>query len=110
MPEVIGATGDFLRNYSDMRQADTINGDKYFHCKANCEASRRGKWGEATACTISSTREVWDRNIKDDTLEQSAKDEFANAYGRRFGSNFNIPCDLACSPFRPPSFVGRGIK
>ena len=29
-----------------MRQADTINGDKYFHCKANCEASRRGKWGK----------------------------------------------------------------
>lgn len=48
--------------------------------------------------------------MKGDAFEQSSQDEFANAYGRRFGSNFNIPCDLACSPFRPPSFVGRGIN
>lgn len=38
-----GAIDDFWRNYNDMRNANTIGGDKYFHCKANCEAARRGQ-------------------------------------------------------------------
>lgn len=40
-----GAVMDFMQNYIDMRKANTIGGDKYFHCKANCEASRRGAAG-----------------------------------------------------------------
>ncbi len=33
--EIFGATGDFVQNYKDMRQANWIGTDKYFHCKAN---------------------------------------------------------------------------
>lgn len=36
------AFGDFLRNYEDMKDANTIGADKYFHYKANYEASSRG--------------------------------------------------------------------
>jgi len=39
--EVFGAIGDFAGNYQDMRDANTVGADKYFHCKANCQASKR---------------------------------------------------------------------
>ena len=32
----LGAGQDFARNYNNMRQANTIGADKYFHCVANC--------------------------------------------------------------------------
>ncbi|MCL2162001.1 MAG: hypothetical protein FWH56_09010, partial [Betaproteobacteria bacterium] len=57
------ATGDFIRNYRDMREANTIGGDKYFHCKANCEASKRGAYGKWTAEKLSNGREWFDQNI-----------------------------------------------
>ncbi|MGX2032766.1 MULTISPECIES: hypothetical protein [Methylocaldum] len=95
------ATSDFLRNYRDMRDANTIGGDKYFHCKANCEATRRGKYGEATACTISDTREWFDQNIKGDPASASAADQIANTAGRSGGNSSPLSCDLVCSPFRP---------
>lgn len=31
-----GAAEDMRRNYNDMKEANTINADRYFHCKANC--------------------------------------------------------------------------
>ncbi|MCC6709936.1 MAG: hypothetical protein IT492_20460, partial [Gammaproteobacteria bacterium] len=37
---------DLIRNYSDMRRENRKGSDKYFHCKAHCEASRRGPGGE----------------------------------------------------------------
>ena len=60
LKQISGAIDDFLFNYSNMREADTISADKYFHCKANCEAARRGASGKAVACFISDTRELWD--------------------------------------------------
>jgi hypothetical protein len=95
------ATGDFLQNYRDMRNANTIGADKYFHCKANCEAARRGESGEAMACTSSDTREWFDQKVKGDPLSASLADQNANEYGRGWGANTNLPCDLACMPYRP---------
>jgi hypothetical protein len=43
--EALGATGDYKENDNDMRQANMIGGDKYFHCKANCQAASRGPTG-----------------------------------------------------------------
>jgi len=40
--QAVGAVGDFVGNYMDMREANTIGADRYFHCKANCEAAKRG--------------------------------------------------------------------
>ncbi|SOB59839.1 protein of unknown function [Pseudodesulfovibrio profundus] len=56
-----GAEGssDFVRNYTDMREANTVGADKYFHCKANYEASKRGPGGKAAAWTLSEARELY---------------------------------------------------
>ena len=98
---VMGAVKDFLDNYKDMRDANTIGADKYFHCKANCEATRRGKSGEATACTISDTREWFDQNVKGDPASASAADQIANISGRSGANSSPLPCELVCNPFRP---------
>lgn len=95
------ALGDFQRNYSDMRDANTINADKYFHCKANCEATRRGPTGEAAACLISDVREWADRNVKGDSESSSRADQAANAVGRSEALSSNQSCIAACAPFRP---------
>ncbi len=45
----LGAFGDFTKNYFDMREAKTNEADKYFHCKANYEATERGWVGQRMA-------------------------------------------------------------
>lgn len=95
----IPAIGDFIRNYRDMRDANTIGGDKYFHCKANCEAAKRGKDG--LACFISDAREWVDQNIKGDPASASAADQAANQYGRTQGASSTQSCDQVCQPYRP---------
>lgn len=100
--EIAGAAGDFLSNYQDMRDVNTIDADKYFHCKANCQAAQRGPAGSDTACTISDTREWVDQNIKGDPLSASQADQAANKYGRDQGElNPTQDCNLLCAPYRP---------
>ena len=100
--EVGGATGDFARNYKDMRDAWWKGADKYFHCKANCEAAQRGPAGEDVACRISDTREWWDQNVKGYPASDSAADQAANQHGRFQGTmNPKGSCSAMCTPFRP---------
>ena len=102
------AIDDFLRNYKDMRDANTINGDKYFHCKANCEATRRGPEGEKMACIISDGREWVDQNIKRDPPQASVDDQAANAYGRAAGKyTTSLSCSDACRVYRPNGLPSR---
>lgn len=83
----------FIANYQQMVDADVINGDKYFHAKANCEAAQIGIVGEMVAKAISDLRELSDgyRNIheKKYSLEESLKDiqedQQANEEGRKLG-------------------------
>ena len=77
----------FMRNYRDMRNAWVKGADKFFHCKANCEAAQCGKGGDRLACDISDTREWWDQNnpLKRYPPADSAADQKANAYGRGMG-------------------------
>lgn len=85
-----------------MRTANTIGADKYFHCKANCEASKRGKLGLKTAEIISDFREYVDQNIKGDSIESSIEDQKANTFGREYGVlNLNQSCKGICGEFRP---------
>ncbi|MET4899010.1 RHS repeat-associated core domain-containing protein, partial [Sphingomonadaceae bacterium jetA1] len=84
--EAAKAAGDFRRNYQDMREANTIGGDKYFHCKANCEAASRGAVGERVAEKISNVREITDQRIKGDPRSASVADQAANRQGRAAGS------------------------
>ena len=52
------AAGDFARNYNDMVEANTKYSDKYFHAKANCQASQRGLGGEVISHALSLSREI----------------------------------------------------
>ena len=115
--EAAGAAGDFKKNYGDMRDADTIGGDKYFHCKANCEAASRGSTGQFVAEKISNTREVTDQRIMRDPRSASEADQAANRQGRAGGAEAAsrgmspIPgaqdrtdpniCRAACGSLRP---------
>jgi hypothetical protein len=94
-----GATKDFINNYNDMREANTIDADKYFHCKANCEASQRGEIGEKTAEVISDVREFADRIVKGDPTKASEADQEANRYGRQEANKGE--CENVCGTFRP---------
>ena len=96
------AIKDFLKNYKDMREANTIGADKYFHCKANCEATRNGDGGEAAACDISDTREWVDQNLKGSPASDSILDQQANKSGRLAAKNLpSLSCSDICAPFRP---------
>ncbi len=100
----MGSTSDvdFIENYNDMRDANTIGGDKYFHCKANCESASRGLGGEIESQLLSETRELFDEYIKGDSPAQCNADRQANNHGRQGGSgNSNANCNQVCQPFRP---------
>jgi hypothetical protein len=103
-----GAFGDFLRNYTDMREANFKESDKYFHCKANCEASRRGLAGEATAIGISELREWLDHHIKGDSQKDCDDDRAANRHGLNSAKkNPNQSCRQACDVYRPKGLPGK---
>jgi len=96
---MFAAAGDFLRNYRDMRDANTIGADKYFHCKANCEASQGGEYGKKMAEKISDGREWFDQKIKGSPASDSVADQIANRAGREGAGSGS--CSKVCEPFRP---------
>lgn len=113
----------FWKNYNDMISANTIGADRYFHCKANCEASKCGKHGVTAACSMSNAREFTDTYIKYPfrnlfglrrglshaaALADSAGDQAANAHGRN-GANASptASCSSTCSVYRPPGLSKR---
>lgn len=107
--DAVGGTGDFINNYVHMRKAWWKGADKYFHCKANCEAAQRGEGGIDAAQCISDAREYADQHWpKNDPPEASEADQIANHYGREQGSmNPGGSCSTACASFRP---VGLPLK
>lgn len=86
----------FWDNYQDMKEANTIGADKYFHSKANAEASSLGETAETVAKFISDTREVIDvyKNILvkkmsfEKAMEDGQSDLKANQYGRDIGRKY----------------------
>jgi RHS repeat-associated protein len=92
-------TRDFTRNYQDMRDANTIGADKYFHCMANCQAAREGLGGRDAAALISEGRELTDQYIKGDRRSDCDADRAANRQGRN--GDPNTPCSQACGSLRP---------
>ena len=85
--------GAFLTNYSNMKDANTIGADKYFHAKANYEAAQQGIVGSTVAKIISDLRELTDsyRNIHEKgytpefSKKDSDEDQKANDEGRNLG-------------------------
>ncbi|RXG58009.1 Serum amyloid A-3 protein [Armadillidium vulgare] len=76
---------EMYKGYSEMREANWKNSDKYFHAKANQNAAKHGPGGIFAAKVISNGREWVDRNIKGDSRAQSQADQRANIYGRNGG-------------------------
>ncbi len=97
-----GAALDFVKAYRDMRQANWKPGqqDKYLHCLANCEASKRGPAGIEVADQISEAREWFDEAVKGDSKADCDADRAANYHGRMGPQNTD--CRTTCSRFRPP--------
>lgn len=104
--DVVGAIADFGQNYRDMREADTIGADVYFHCRANCEATNRGPAGEAVAVAISEGREAVDR-ITGDTAADSRRDQGANRQGREGARRQPGQCEATCQSRRPDALSDR---
>lgn len=87
---------DFVYNYIELLNVaneDNQGIDKYYHAKANCEASQRGDFASAVAEGLSGLKEVWDsyfyaraKKISiQKALEDSAGDFEANKEGRDKG-------------------------
>lgn len=105
--QIMGANRDFVENYRAMREANTINADAYFHCRANFEASQRGPWGEARAADLSDAREALDR-LTGDPASASEADQRANAFGREMGRTHpHLSPAEACAGFRPTGLDAR---
>jgi RHS repeat-associated protein len=95
---------DLARGRRDMIDAATVGADAYFHCRANCEASRRGTGGYHAAVAGSSLREI----IQNEAPEDRARDEAANAQGQCAARNDpNADCYAACADLIPPWGIPR---
>ncbi|XP_033962990.1 serum amyloid A isoform X2 [Pseudochaenichthys georgianus] len=75
---------DMWRAYNDMREANTIDADKYFHARGNADAASRGEGGKWAAEVISNGRE-WVQEKMGHGAEDSAADQRANEHGRNGG-------------------------
>lgn len=115
----------FFTNKAIMEAVNVIGSDKYFHCKANCEAARCGPAGKDEACLISQGRELADINLKDPlkrllgmsrgtppnrtaSVQDAQRDEAANSHGRTQGTQQpGLSCSVVCSIFRPNGLSSR---
>nr|XP_027781088.1 serum amyloid A-5 protein-like [Marmota flaviventris] len=80
--EAAQGSWDMWRAYQDMKEANFIGADKYFHARGNYDAARRGPGGAWAAEVISDARE----NIQEffgRGHEDSQADQEANRAGRR---------------------------
>jgi hypothetical protein len=101
--DFIAGVDDFCRNYKDMTSKKTPGPDKFFHCRANCEATQRGPGGELAAQLIGYGREAVDvvKNVVKngmtpaESINDCRKDLEANRIGREAGRN-GVRCYDAC--------------
>ncbi|XP_005366816.1 serum amyloid A-5 protein isoform X1 [Microtus ochrogaster] len=74
-------TRDMWRAYTDMREANWIGADKYFHARGNYDAARRGPGGVWAAEVLSDLRENI-QSLIGRGHEDSMADQEANRWGR----------------------------
>ncbi|XP_070931100.1 serum amyloid A-1 protein isoform X2 [Macaca nemestrina] len=72
---------DMWRAYSDMKEANYINADKYFHARGNYDAAQRGPGGVWAAEVISDARENIQK-LLGRGAEDTLADQAANEWGR----------------------------
>jgi RHS repeat-associated protein len=94
-----GGLRDLANGRSSMIDAGTTGADLYFHCRANCEAAKRGIGGYDAAVVGSRLREIL--QFRQDAKGR-AEDEAANAQGQCAGrTNPTADCYRACSNLIP---------
>ncbi len=103
---------DLRRGEQDMEDADMQKSDPYFHCRANCEASKRGPGGQDAARNLSWFREIYQTYLhfgtEKEKPEERKEDEAANAQGQRAGrDNPDVDCYEACADLIPESGIPR---
>jgi hypothetical protein len=103
----LGAALDFGRNYADMLDAGFKGGDKYFHCKANCQASQRGPLSRWMAEKMSNLREIEQQRIWGEARKDAVEDQRANHLGRDGAERYpQRSCRETCRPVRPRGLPG----
>lgn len=116
LDQLAGTVNDFIKNFKDMRDANTKKADKYFHSKANCEGAQRGEYGKIIAKGISDLREFTDlfKNITikgmtiKQTLQDKKEDDEANVYGRNQGEKHpDIDSRVLVDIYRPNGLPDR---
>ncbi|KAI8495557.1 Serum amyloid A protein [Branchiostoma belcheri] len=83
--EAVQGAGDMYRAYSDMREANWKNSDKYFHARGNYDAARRGPGGRWAAEVISNAREGYQSGLSGQGEADTRADQEANRWGRNGG-------------------------
>ncbi|XP_032022365.1 serum amyloid A-1 protein-like isoform X1 [Hylobates moloch] len=79
--EAFDGARDMWRAYSDMKEADYIGADKYFHAQGNYDAAKRGPGGAWAAEVISNAREDLQK-FMGHHAEDTLADQAANEWGR----------------------------
>ena len=107
LDDIFTGSGRFFENYQKMRDANWKGSDKYFHCKANCEAARceAGPYavtsGFSTAAWMSALREATDI-FRGKGVADSEADTEANATGGVGGLLYpEKSCSEVCDRYRP---------
>lgn len=92
---------DMWNNYRRMEKRKWINGDKYYHCMANCQATDEGPGGNAAAVIISWFRtDFFSHYIHKEPDWRD--DKRANTCGQQGGD-----CKKLCDPFAPKYSPGK---
>nr|XP_011748505.1 amyloid protein A [Macaca nemestrina]XP_011748506.1 amyloid protein A [Macaca nemestrina]XP_011748507.1 amyloid protein A [Macaca nemestrina] len=79
--EAYDGARDMWRAYSDMKEANYKNADKYFHARGNYDAAQRGPGGAWAAEVISDARENIQK-LLGRGAEDTLADQAANEWGR----------------------------
>ncbi|XP_005883385.1 PREDICTED: serum amyloid A-2 protein isoform X2 [Myotis brandtii] len=98
-------TKDMVRAYSDMREANYKNSDKYFHARGNYDAAQRGPGGAWAAKVISDARETYPRLtdlLKHGDSGHGLADRIADQEANRWGRSGKDP-----NRFRPPGLPAK---
>ncbi|XP_006093876.1 serum amyloid A-1 protein-like [Myotis lucifugus] len=98
-------TKDMWRAYSDMREANYKNSDKYFHARGNYDAAQRGPGGAWAAKVISDARETYPRLtdlVKHGDSGHGLADRMADQEANRWGRSGKDP-----NRYRPPGLPAK---
>lgn len=103
--EAIRALADFMKGYLDLQEETLVGADKYYHCKASCEAKRRGHGGEDVSAAVGELVEIYDEYApwkRPSSLNQTIdcdQDRAANERGRE--GDESLSCEEICKSLLP---------